>query len=198
MLLIVSIIIFVVLLSLIYAGLVSNTKDYYIEKAHTLEMFLDTVKVVCLNAKNLSFVGVQGHDSLFFELRFTEKHIHKEIYRVKISDEIVRFDKVMDNAWYSQGEINNFHVKKLASVDIRKFRRDNQSFWGIKFGSKIIPSVKRYKELTDNMEDDLLEFISKLQQLSNQRKRVSQGYNKKNMLKDNDVLDFVKRDYNEK
>lgn len=198
MLLIISSVIFAILLSLIYYGLVSYTKDQLKQKVNEFEKFLDVVKVVCLNAKELSFVGTQGNnESLFFELRFTEKHIHKEIYRLKRSDDIIRFDKVNDNAWYSQGEIDNFHVKKLASIDLRKYHPKNQLFGGIAFGSKIISSVKRYKKLTDQMEEDLRRFESKLQKLAKQRRRVSQGYNVKKVLKDNDVLDFVKQDYNE-
>lgn len=196
MLLIGSIIVFVVILSLMYIGLVSHVKQRYEKKADDFEKFLDTVKVICMNAKELTFVGKQAN-SLFFELRFTEKHIHKEVYRFKRQDDIIRFDKVIDNAWYSQGRIDNFHVKKLASIDLRKYDSENQLFEGINFGSKIIPSVKRYKELTEKMEKDLYQFSSKLQQLSRQRSRVSQGYNVKSVLKDNDVLDFVKHDYNE-
>lgn len=196
MLLTISIVIFVILISVIYYGLISHTKQHLKEKANDFEMFLDVIKVICMNAKEFSFVGTQG-DSLFFELRFTEKHIHKEIYRLKKRNDIIRFDKVNDNAWYSQGKIDNFHVNKLASIDLRKYQTDNQPFGGIIFGNKISSTVKRYKKLTDEMENDLEQFAFKLEKLSNQRKRVSQGYNVKEMLKDNDVLDFVKRDYNE-
>lgn len=195
--LIAIIIFFIGLSAVVYSALVANTKKHYKTKAHEFEKFLDVVKVICLNAKELSFVGRQNDGSLFFELRFTEKHIHKEIYRVKKKDDIIRFDKVLDNAWYKQGRIDSFHVNKLASIDLRKYDSSNQSFLGIKFGSKIIPSVKRYKKLTDKMESDLNQFHSKLKQLANQRKRVSQGYNVREMLQDNDVLDFVKQDYNE-